>query len=84
MPPIIYNTVGTLGVACILGAYFLLQTERTYANHWVYNALNLAGAFMILFSLIFDFNLPSFIVETSWIIITLIGFWRNRRKKQHV
>jgi hypothetical protein len=83
MPPIIYNSVGTLGVACILGAYFLLQTERTHANHWVYNTLNLAGACMILFSLIFDFNLPSFIVETSWIIITLIGFWRNWRSKQH-
>jgi hypothetical protein len=77
MPPVIYNTIGTLGVGLILTTYFLLQTERLRSDQLLYSILNLAGASFILFSLIFDFNLPSFFVETAWVAISLLGIWRN-------
>ena len=77
MPPVIYNSVGTLGVVLILATYFLLQTERLRSDQLLYSAMNLAGAACILFSLVFDFNLPSFFVETAWVAISLLGIWRN-------
>lgn len=80
MPPIIYNTVGTIGVFCILITYFLLQTENLRSDQWLYSALNLAGSSMILFSLIFEFNLPSFFVEAAWVAISIMGLWRKWRQ----
>ncbi|MDQ7027281.1 MAG: hypothetical protein Q9P01_01830 [Anaerolineae bacterium] len=80
MPPIIYNTVGTIGVFVILLTYFLLQTGRIQSEQVLYSLLNLVGASMILFSLFFEFNLPSFFVEVFWVAISLMGLWRKRDK----
>ena len=51
-----YNVIGTIGVAIILTTYFLLQTNRIHANELRYSVLNFFGAGMILISLIYDFN----------------------------
>lgn len=80
MPAFIYNTVGTIGVLVILGTYFLLQTGRLRADQLLYSVLNLTGASCIVFSLVFDFNLPSFFVESAWVLISLIGMWRHWKK----
>jgi hypothetical protein len=83
VPDWLYNTVGAIGVVLILSAYFLLQTERLHAEQLRYSLLNLAGSSMILFSLFFEFNLPSFIVEAAWVTISLIGIgrWYWKRKQ---
>lgn len=83
MPPIIYNTVGTIGVFLVLLTYFMLQTGRIRSEQVSYSLLNLAGAAMILFSLLFEFNLPSFFVEVSWVAISLMGIWRKRHQLKH-
>ena len=41
-----------------------------------YQLCNLIGAVCIFYSLIFNFNLSSFAIETAWIIISLIGIRR--------
>lgn len=41
-----------------------------------YQLLNLAGALCILFSLLFNFNLASVILEITWISISLIGIYK--------
>lgn len=76
MEGIIYNTVGTIGVAVILTTYFLLHTEHIQSNQLLYSVLNLIGASMILISLFYDFNFPSFIVEVAWVFISLMGIMR--------
>lgn len=57
----------------IIVAYLLLQMEKLTSNRLTYSLLNLAGASAITFSLCFDPNLPSIVIESFWILISLIG-----------
>jgi hypothetical protein len=83
VPDWIYNTIGAIGVVLILSTYFLLQTGRLQSEQLRYSVLNLLGSGMILFSLFFEFNLPSFIVEAAWVTISAVGIfrWFWKRKK---
>lgn len=74
-----YDVVGTTGVALILVAYFLLQTERWSGQSVGYSVVNLIGSLMITVSLLYDFNLSSFIIEMAWIAISIYGIVRARR-----
>lgn len=67
------DIVGLVGAATILFAYLLLQIGRTDSNGFLYTIMNLVGSAMILFSLVFDFNLPSLFIEVAWIAISLIA-----------
>ena len=60
----------------IVLAYFLLQTNRIRSDQMIYSLLNLLGASGVVFSLMFDWNLPSFIVESFWVVISMIGVVR--------
>ncbi len=74
-----YDLIGTGGVVLILVAYFLLQTERWSGQSLSYSLVNLIGSLMITVSLIYDFNLSSFIIEVAWIAISIYGIVRARR-----
>ena len=68
-----HDIVGTLGVAVILITYVMLQVERIRSDDLIYSALNGLGALLILVSLLYTFNFPSFVVEFFWLLISLFG-----------
>lgn len=70
------NYVGMIGVIIILIAYFLLSTGKWIADSMRYQLLNLIGAWLILFSLFFHWNLSSVVIEIAWILISLLGIYR--------
>jgi len=76
-----YDLVGNLGVFLILLAYFMMQLNKISSSSLNFSLLNFVGAFMILVSLYFDFNLSAFIIEFFWLLISGIGiakyFWAN-------
>ena len=72
------DLLGIVGVACVLGAYWLLQTEKLKQTDRRYYAVNALGAALILVSLVFEFNLPAAIVESAWLLISLHGLLRPR------
>lgn len=74
--------IGNVGVFLILFAYLGLQTEKLRAKSFVFNTLNLSGALLILFSLLFKFNLSAFIIELAWAVISLYGLWQTFNKPQ--
>ncbi|CAN5551608.1 hypothetical protein BH10ACI3_BH10ACI3_30020 [soil metagenome] len=76
-----YDIIGTLGVAVIILAYVMLQSGRLRSEHIAYSLLNAAGASLILISLYFSFNFPSFIVEFFWLLISLFGIAKYLRRK---
>jgi multidrug transporter EmrE-like cation transporter len=78
----IADIVGLLGVIAYLSAYGLLQLSILKVEDARYALLNGTGAAAILYSLIFDFNLPSFITQAAWLILTIIGYVRSRFKQQ--
>jgi membrane-bound ClpP family serine protease len=78
------NPLGILGVVLILIGYFLLSTNRWSAHSIRFQLANFVGAWLILYSLFFYWNLSSVIIEVAWILISLVGMVRiiKERKKQ--
>ena len=79
-----YDIIGTLGVAVIVVTYVLLQIERVRSDQLIYSLLNAIGASFILVSLYFDFNLPSVVVESFWLLISLFGIGKYLARKNSV
>jgi len=71
-----HNIVGSLGVALILLCFLLIQIEKISAQNIWYSVLNFIGASMILFSLYYEFNFASVIIEGFWVLISSIGIVR--------
>jgi hypothetical protein len=76
----LHNVVGIVGVLLILIAYCLLQAGRLSRDVLSYSIINGLGSALILFSLYFEFNLPSAIIELSWLFISIYGAMRCVRE----
>ena len=74
-----YDLVGFVGVACIVLAYLLIQIGKLEPETPSYSVLNGVGASLVLISLYYDFNFPSFIVEFFWLVISILGLLRAIR-----
>lgn len=78
-----YDILGTIGVGVIIIGYVLLQIERIRSEQVMYSLLNAVGALLILVSLYYSFNLPSFIVEFFWLLISIFGIGKYFRRRQN-
>ncbi len=79
-----HDAVGGLGVAMMVLTYLLLQLERLDSRGLSYSFLNGVGASLVIFSLMYEFNLSAFLMELFWLLISLLGLvmWARRRSKQ--
>jgi len=80
-----YNLVGIVGVILTLIGYYFLNVGRLLPEHMTYLLLNFFGSCLILYSLMFDWNLSSALIEGAWVLISIIGICRslkNRRQKE--
>tara|TARA_B000000565_G_scaffold255758_1_gene237670 strand:- start:140080 stop:140361 length:282 start_codon:yes stop_codon:yes gene_type:complete len=73
---------GTLGSACVILAYYLNVMEKAGTFSYRYTLLNLCGALMLTFSLVYHPNLPSLVIEMFWIYISVTGLYKTWRKKK--
>ncbi len=79
-----HDLFGMIGVVLILISYMLLQLEKLPATSFLYSATNGVGALLILVSLMYDFNLPAFVIEAFWLLISIYGvvrFFSSDRSK---
>lgn len=79
------DVIGMVGVGCILLMYFAVQTGRLKPAGFIYSMMNLVGALLILYSLIYEFNLSAVIIETAWCVISVIGlgrWWQAKKDKR--
>lgn len=72
----VYDAVGLLGSALILGGYALVVAGRADAKRPPALLVNFVGAGLILVSLSHDWNLAAAIVEGAWAAIALAGLVR--------
>lgn len=72
--------LGNIGVLLLMIAYLLLQLNKL-SNGLLYSTLNALGAGLIVVSLLTNFNLSAFLMEVFWVLISLIGIYRNLRPK---
>ena len=76
-----YDIVGNFGVALIIITYLLLQWGRMESSSYTYSILNALGAFFVIVSLMYDFNMSAFIVEVFWVGISVFGIIRQWRAR---
>ena len=77
-----YDFLGNIGVILILLSYLLLQINKIKSQSMYYSLMNAIGAFLILVSLYYNFNLSAFIMEFFWLLISLYGLWQLRSVKK--
>ena len=78
-----YDWAGYIGVTLVLLAYLFLQARMLLSNGLVYQLLNVFGALGVILSLLFGgFNLPAFLMETAWLLISVYGILRGWRLRQ--
>jgi len=75
------DLVGMIGVFLVLVAYYFLNINKMTALSISYLLLNFIGSWLILFSLFFNWNLSSVIIEIAWIMISLIGLYRYLKNR---
>ena len=76
-----FDLGGFFGVVVIVIAYLLLQLNKLPSSAPLYSLLNAIGAFLVMVSLVFDFNLSAFLMEAFWFLISLFGFFRTTFSK---
>lgn len=67
---------GLLGVAFYLGSYALLQFGLLRGQSYIYAGMNLLAAVCVLLSLTEAWNLSSALIQTSWIVVSVVGMTR--------
>jgi hypothetical protein len=73
--------IGLAGVVLVLLAYGLFAAHKLKGDDWRYPALNMLGTCGILYSLMYDWNLPSVAAQITWIILSIAGLIRIAWKK---
>lgn len=73
------DALGTAGAAIIVLAYFANQRRWLASTDWRFPLANLVGASLILASLVKTWNLPSAVMESFWVLISLYGILRSLR-----
>ncbi len=76
-----HDLVGNLGVMLVLGTYLFVQMGRMDMRRAAYSLANGAGALLIIVSLVYNFNLSSFVIEIVWLLISLYGLIRWQRER---
>lgn len=76
------DLIGILGVFVIIVAYMLLQFDKMDAKDLSFSVLNTLGAFLIIISLLFDWNLASFLMEVTWMMISIYGILKYYKMKK--
>jgi hypothetical protein len=78
------NYVGFAGMALIIAAYAYLTASKA-ANPLLLHGMNLAGATLLVVSLLVNTNLPALVLEGVWALVAIWGLSKSlmsRRKPQ--
>ncbi|MEM9909272.1 MAG: hypothetical protein AAF922_00690 [Pseudomonadota bacterium] len=68
--------IGLFGVGVYLGSYAAVQSGWLRADRALYPLLNILAASCVLIELQRNYNLPSVLIQVSWITISLGGLIR--------
>nr|WP_321268573.1 hypothetical protein [uncultured Sulfurimonas sp.] len=78
-----HDIIGSLGVAIVVIAYFLLQINKLDIKNIYFSSMNAIGSIMILYSLFYNWNLASVLIESFWIFISFIGIYNYYKQKSY-
>ncbi len=71
------DIVGLIGVVFIILAFLFLQMEKCSPFSVAYLLLNLGGSVCLLYSLFYNWNTASVVIECLWLFISIYGIIRH-------
>lgn len=74
------TVVGLVGAVAYLAGYALIQLRILTIEDGRYAALNIIGGLALIYSLMWDFNLGSFLTQIAWLVFTVVGFVHGQLK----
>jgi hypothetical protein len=82
-----HDVVGGIGVFVTILSYFLLQISYLKIENIPFSAINAFGSIMILYSLYYESNFSSILMESIWLMMSTYGMikillQRKQLKKQ--
>lgn len=79
MADLFFNGIGFLGLGLFLWAYAMINLGKWDTRNPRPHACNLAGALLIMGSLMHHWNMPVFVLECIWASISIYGLWKARK-----
>ena len=76
------TAVGLIGAVAYLAGYALIQMRVLSIDDGRYAALNVLGGVALIYSLLWNFNLGSFLTQVAWLIFTVVGYLHSRHKRR--
>lgn len=70
-----FQLLGILGSVIYVGGYLLVQCGHLCGNSAAFTASKLLAACLVLLSLGTAFNVAAFVIQTSFIVISVYGLW---------
>jgi hypothetical protein len=80
----LFDALGLIGAALFVVAFAGMQIEKLDPHRPPALLMNLIGAVLILISLLHDFNLAAFVLETIWGLVAtygLVKYLLRRRRR---
>lgn len=68
-----YEVIGYTGAVLYLVSYALLNLKKINGNGLNYIILNFTAASFVAFSCLQNWNGPSFLIQTCWMVFSVIG-----------
>ena len=70
------SVLGVLALVLYIGGYLALQLGLIRGDGWQFPAINSIAAFMMISSLLRQFNPYSLTMEVAWVVISIVGLVR--------
>lgn len=76
------TAIGLIGAVAYLAGYALIQMRVLTIDDGRYAALNILGGLALIYSLLWNFNLGSFLTQVAWLIFTVVGYVHSRHQRR--
>ena len=77
---ILVETVGWIGAALILLAYYLLSHNKVQGQSFAYQCMNLLGAAGVVINSGYHNAIPSLALNAIWFAIAAVALWNVRQQ----
>jgi len=78
----IFDIAGVAGFCTYVTAYSLLTCQVLTSKCVSYFVLNLCASSLVLFSLMGAFNLATAMIQSFWIVVSIIAIWTRMRDRR--
>ncbi len=80
LPPGLLNVIGVFGFSLYVMNYSLLTLHKLTSHSALYFVINGVAASCVLISMLASFNLASALIQSFWIVISLIAIGVRLRR----